>query len=135
MGTFKKKYNDTLNFAVREAAGGGATIRIFSISDIAGALGDMGQNRRTVSMLGADLNLGTMSVLFGCGSNPSLPTSAPAAASISARPVGVVSGLSMSLWIDRSISVAVGAALTLVFVRVHAFTKQAEPAAVYHLVA
>merc|ERR1711879_309513 len=111
MGTFKKKYNDTLNFAVREAAGGGATIRIFSISDIQGALGDMGQNRRTVSMLGEDLNLGTMTVLFGCGSYPSLPTSPPAALTMSAKPLD---RMSMPVWIDRALFAAIGAALAFV---------------------
>lgn len=129
--TFVKHYNDTLDFAVREAPGG-STIRIFSISDIAGALGDNGQNHRTVSMLGRDLNLGTMAVLFGCGSKPSLPSSVPAAESIGARPAGAAFGSSaMSLWIDRSISAIVGAVLTLVLAQAHAWRTQ--PVAAYHL--
>merc|ERR1712107_659116 len=33
----------------------------------------MGQNRRTVSLLGSKLGLGPMAVLFGCGASPSLP--------------------------------------------------------------
>jgi len=71
--TFKARYMDTINFAIRKLPGFGSTVRIFSISNIAGALGDMGQNRRTVSLLGSELGLGPMAVLFGCGATPSLP--------------------------------------------------------------
>lgn len=74
--TFTKRYVDTLNFALRPnlAVDSGSVVRVFSISDIAGALGDMGQNRRTVSLMASDLDLGDMQVLFGCGTSPSLPT-------------------------------------------------------------
>lgn len=72
--TIKMRYVDTLNFAVRtKPEGRGSVVRAFSISDIAGALGDEGQNRRTVSLVGSDLGFGPMSVLFGCGDSPSLP--------------------------------------------------------------
>lgn len=81
--TFKMRYVDTLDFAVRTEAGGkGSVVRAFSISGIAGALGDEGQNRRTVSLLGSDLGLGPMSVLFGCGESPSLPEVTGAAATL-----------------------------------------------------
>jgi len=71
--TFKARYVDTINFAIRELPHGRSIVRIFSISDVSGALGDMGQNRRTVSVLGSKLGLGPMAVLFGCGASPSLP--------------------------------------------------------------
>mmetsp|Transcript_82866 Transcript_82866/g.208776 ORF Transcript_82866/g.208776 Transcript_82866/m.208776 type:complete len:394 (-) Transcript_82866:214-1395(-) len=71
--TFKKRYIDTINFAIRKLPEGGSIVRMFSISNTAGALGDMGQNRRTVSLLGRELGLGPMAVLFGCGASPSLP--------------------------------------------------------------
>jgi len=71
--TFKARYVDTINFAIRELPHGGSIVRMFSISDVSGALGDMGQNRRTVSVLGSKLGLGPMAVLFGCGASPSLP--------------------------------------------------------------
>jgi len=72
--TFKERYLDTVNFAIRELPEGGSMVRIFSVSGIAGALEDMGQNRRTVSLLGSGLGLGPMDVLFGCGATPSMPT-------------------------------------------------------------
>lgn len=79
--TFKMRYVDTLNFAVRtKQHGEGSVVRAFSISDIAGALGDEGQNRRTVSLVGSDLGFGPMTVLFGCGASPSLPVVSGAAA-------------------------------------------------------
>jgi len=71
--TFKQRYVDTINFAIRKSPQGGSMVRIFSISDVAGALGDAGQNRRTVALLGSKLGLGPMAVLFGCGASPSLP--------------------------------------------------------------
>lgn len=77
--TIQARYVDTLNFAIRSAKDGGSTVRAFSISDIAGALGDEGQNRRTISLMGQDLGLGSMEVLFGCGEVPSLPGSKPLA--------------------------------------------------------
>jgi len=77
--TIQARYVDTLNFAIRSAKDGGSTVRAFSISGIAGALGDEGQNRRTISLMGQDLGLGSMEVLFGCGEVPSLPGSKPLA--------------------------------------------------------
>jgi hypothetical protein len=71
--TFKQRYVDTIDFAIRQPPGGGSMVRMFSISNVAGALGDMGQNRRTVALLGSELGLGRMDVLFGCGTAPSLP--------------------------------------------------------------
>jgi hypothetical protein len=71
--TFKMRYLDTINFAIRKLPEGGSIVRIFSVSGIAGALGDSGQNRRTVSLLGSGLGLGPMDVMFGCGATPSLP--------------------------------------------------------------
>merc|ERR1712008_569310 len=75
--TIQARYVDTLDFAIRSAEDGGSTVRAFSISNIAGALGDEGQNRRTISLMGQDLGLGSMEVLFGCGEIPSLPASKP----------------------------------------------------------
>jgi len=95
--TFKKRYIDTINFAIRKLPGSGSTVRIFSISSIAGALGDMGQNRRTVSFLGSELGLGPMAVLFGCGGTPSLPAVSETGdmwnqqAASKQRPVGLMS--------------------------------------------
>merc|ERR1719277_923212 len=71
--TFKARYNDTVNFAILRKGDGSSVVRVFSISNVAGALGDEGQNRRTVSMLAEAVGLGPMSVLFGCGAAPSLP--------------------------------------------------------------
>jgi hypothetical protein len=71
--TFVAKYNDTLNFAIRPLPEGGSTVRVFSISTIAGALADEGQNHRTVTLLGSALDLGPMKILFGCGAAPSVP--------------------------------------------------------------
>merc|ERR1712046_156935 len=52
-------------------------VRMFSISNIAGALGDEGQNRRTLSLMSRDLHLENMRGLFGCGASPSLPQASP----------------------------------------------------------
>ena len=63
-------YVDTLDFNVQEnAAGDQSQVRIFSVSNIHGALGDNGQNYKTLSTIrdalakGADLN-----IVHGCGS-------------------------------------------------------------------
>lgn len=94
--TFKARYVDTLNFAVRQNldVDAGSVVRVFSISDIAGALGDMGQNRRTVSLMASDLDLGDMHVLFGCGTSPSLPS--VAAQSVAHEMLGAVGVASTS---------------------------------------
>lgn len=89
--TFKARYVDTINFAIRQLPQGGSTVRVFSISNIAGALGDMGQNRRTVSLLGSELGLGPMDVLFGCGATPSLPALAETGDMWKERPFGNLS--------------------------------------------
>lgn len=73
--TFKARYIDTLNFNIRQVSNQSSIVRIFSISNTAGALGDEGQNRRTVSMLAKAVGLGPMKVLFGCGAAPSVPAS------------------------------------------------------------
>jgi len=141
--TFVKKYNDTLDFAIRAGLEKGSTVRIFSISDIAGALGDMGQNHRTVSMMGTDLAFGSMKVLFGCGASPSLPTSVNVATAVAN--IGLVGeepvGLSMSTWMDRAVSALIGAASALVLVqmrvraRTRAYAMRGEYTAQYYLVA
>jgi hypothetical protein len=91
--TIQARYVDTLDFAIRSAEDGGSTVRAFSISNIAGALGDEGQNRRTISLMGQDLGLGSMEVLFGCGEVPSLPASKPV-------PLEAVTSLPVSQWTD-----------------------------------
>jgi len=91
--TIQARYVDTLDFAIRSAEDGGSTVRAFSISNIAGALGDEGQNRRTISLMGQDLGLGSMEVLFGCGEIPSLPASKPVA-------LEAVTSLPESQWTD-----------------------------------
>eukprot|EP00413_Alexandrium_margalefii_P029003 CAMPEP_0204576428 /NCGR_PEP_ID=MMETSP0661-20131031/41755_1 /ASSEMBLY_ACC=CAM_ASM_000606 /TAXON_ID=109239 /ORGANISM="Alexandrium margalefi, Strain AMGDE01CS-322" /LENGTH=397 /DNA_ID=CAMNT_0051585175 /DNA_START=47 /DNA_END=1240 /DNA_ORIENTATION=- len=122
--TFKKPYVDTVDFAIRMLPQGGSAVRIFSISNVAGALGDMGQNRRTVSLLGRELGLGPMAVLFGCGASPSLPAlaetgdmwKAPAPADFSAatrnrqvieqyfRGVFVSSDFNLNAWLERHVA-------------------------------
>mmetsp|Transcript_139314 Transcript_139314/g.242502 ORF Transcript_139314/g.242502 Transcript_139314/m.242502 type:complete len:259 (+) Transcript_139314:1-777(+) len=114
--TFIKKYVDTLNFALRKAPGGGTIVRIFSVSDIAGALGDMGQNRRTISIIGKDLEFGDMTVLFGCGSAPSMPASA---AQMMTATAGLDEAGIKSVWIERAVCIMLGAAVAFVFMRMH----------------
>lgn len=112
--TYVNKYNDTLDFAVRPAPQGGSKVRVFSISDIAGALGDMGQNHRTVSLLGADLKLGAMTILFGCGSSPSVPAS-----SMTAMASAPASSKSHQAWMDRAVFAFIGAACAVCWVRLY----------------
>jgi len=107
--TIKARYVDTLDFAIRSAKDGGSTVRAFSISNIAGALGDEGQNRRTISLMGQDLGLGSMKVLFGCGEGPSLPASKPVALEML-----VTSTAATSRGLERATCIVGGSLATLV---------------------
>jgi len=121
----QSEINDTLNLAIREASGGGSMVRIFSISGIAGALGDMGQNRRTVSLLATSVGLGPMTVLFGCGAAPSLPalattgltsrtsslSAAPAEVSLFALPASFLAGCLLLLFFVVCGTFALGVAV------------------------
>ena len=62
-------YVDTLDFNVRQNdAGDSSTLRIFSVSNIHGALGDNGQNYKTIATIQESF-MGTSSpqILHGCG--------------------------------------------------------------------
>lgn len=107
--TIKARYVDTLDFAIRSTEDGGSTIRAFSISNIAGALGDEGQNRRTISLMGQDLGLGSMEVLFGCGGIPSLPASKPVALE-----AVVTSTAASSRALERATCIVAGSLATIV---------------------
>lgn len=113
--TFKARYKDTLNFAVRKVLGGGSIVRMFSISDISGALGDMGQNRRTMSLLAEAVGLGQMKVLFGCGTAPSLPQAGTGEESSTAmrnqqlieeyfHGVFISSDFNLNAWLDKHLA-------------------------------
>mmetsp|Transcript_49834 Transcript_49834/g.112171 ORF Transcript_49834/g.112171 Transcript_49834/m.112171 type:complete len:271 (-) Transcript_49834:30-842(-) len=65
--TYRERYIDTLDFNVRPDGNGATIVRAFSISDVAGALGDMGQNHRTLSIVSKDLKWESPVVKFGCG--------------------------------------------------------------------
>mmetsp|Transcript_60257 Transcript_60257/g.111739 ORF Transcript_60257/g.111739 Transcript_60257/m.111739 type:complete len:269 (-) Transcript_60257:64-870(-) len=65
--TYKERYIDTLDFNFRPDADGSTIVRAFSISDVAGALGDMGQNHRTLKIISDDLNWKSPTIKFGCG--------------------------------------------------------------------
>ena len=66
--TAARGYRDTVNLAVTGESRG-ARLRAFSISDIGGALGDSGQNRRNIELLlqGIDVTPDAAKVVFGCG--------------------------------------------------------------------
>jgi hypothetical protein len=57
-------YVDTLNFNVKATDDGGHLLRLFSVSDIHGALGDHGQNYKTLAYL---LDGRPLTVVHGCG--------------------------------------------------------------------
>mmetsp|Transcript_59054 Transcript_59054/g.141043 ORF Transcript_59054/g.141043 Transcript_59054/m.141043 type:complete len:182 (+) Transcript_59054:64-609(+) len=67
--TYKARYVDTLDFNIR-TSDSGSLVRAFSISDVAGALGDAGQNHRTLSIVGSDLQFSGKTIVHGCGSGP-----------------------------------------------------------------
>lgn len=113
--TFLARYRDTLDFAIRSAPGGKSIVRAFSISNIDGALGDEGQNRRTLTLLGSDVGLGKPTVLFGCGESPSLPVAGPTATQAAAEPIAAAAAAS-SPWTERALCVLFGAAVALVSV-------------------
>ena len=60
---------DTLdfNFKTRSAKDGAVTLRAASISDIHGALGDNGQNYKTLSYIAGQLSKSDVRVVYGCG--------------------------------------------------------------------
>jgi len=59
---------DILNFAIyqRSGASSGSVLRMFSLSRIHGALGDNGQNYKSLSLLAKTFNA-DMNVKYGCG--------------------------------------------------------------------
>jgi hypothetical protein len=129
--TFINKYNDTLNFAIRPLPQGGSLVRVFSISNLAGALADAGQNHRTVTLLGSALDLGPMTILFGCGAAPSLPllidTSVDMARSF--EPSRHKAGA----WMERGLCALVGGALVVFFSYLRG--RRQQPSDQYFLVA
>lgn len=70
--TARKGYSDTVNLAVFPAIDNGAKVRVFSVSDIGGALSDRGQNHRNIETLmnGVGLKVETARLVFGCGQEP-----------------------------------------------------------------
>jgi hypothetical protein len=111
--TFIKKYNDTLNFAIRPLPQGGSMVRVFSISDIMGAIGDAGQNHRTVTLLGSALDLGPMTILFGCGAAPSYPVLLDTSVELARK---FEPSLHRAIaWMERGLCAFVGGALVVLF--------------------
>lgn len=79
--TFRKRFEDNLHIAIRTTPGGGAVVRMFSMSLVHGALGDGGQNYKTLAFLaqGAGLLVPGRSPapIWGCGiSASSMPVAA-----------------------------------------------------------
>lgn len=61
-------YVDQLRFSVGTDASG-ARVRLFSLSTINGALGDAGQNYKTLSVLRKGLDWPAEKIVYGCGTN------------------------------------------------------------------
>ena len=68
-------YVDTLNFNIKQD-GDTTTLRLFSISNIHGALGDAGQNYKTLAYI---LEGRGLSVVHGCGKGVVPPAEGKAA--------------------------------------------------------
>jgi len=62
-----RKYNDTMNFNIRVSSGS-TILRGFSVSDIAGALGDGGQNYKSLVYLFDAINITRSAIVtvYGC---------------------------------------------------------------------
>lgn len=62
-------YVDTININIKGASGATTQARLFSISNIHGALGDNGQNFKSLAFLlqTSGLEIGPMDVVHGCG--------------------------------------------------------------------
>eukprot|EP00658_Telonema_sp_P-2_P003791 TRINITY_DN1141_c0_g2_i1.p1 TRINITY_DN1141_c0_g2~~TRINITY_DN1141_c0_g2_i1.p1 ORF type:complete len:206 (+),score=53.14 TRINITY_DN1141_c0_g2_i1:114-731(+) len=62
-------YLDTIDFNIRKDSGTGSIIRIFTISDIHGALGDNGQGYKNVAYMMGQVQIlkGTAQIFHGCG--------------------------------------------------------------------
>ena len=66
-------YVDTLNFAINEDDQGSLSVRAFSISNIHGALGDGGQNYKTLAFLSQEIentqgvSCQSLNIVYGCG--------------------------------------------------------------------
>lgn len=63
---------DTVNVRVGQSEGGRTRVQVFSVSNVAGALGDNGQNHKNVAMLlgaleAAGIAVGDQRRTFGCG--------------------------------------------------------------------
>jgi len=67
--TSGRGYVDTLNFNIRLTSSGKSILRAFSISDLHGALGDAGQNYKTLAFLlkVLGINPSEATTLYGCG--------------------------------------------------------------------
>eukprot|EP00930_Biecheleria_cincta_P038157 TRINITY_DN26217_c0_g1_i1.p1 TRINITY_DN26217_c0_g1~~TRINITY_DN26217_c0_g1_i1.p1 ORF type:complete len:362 (-),score=67.14 TRINITY_DN26217_c0_g1_i1:229-1314(-) len=66
---------DILNFAIYEDASGGSVIRMFSLSRIHGALGDHGQNYKSISYMKHHFTPeGKVTVKYGCGDTRDMAT-------------------------------------------------------------
>mmetsp|Transcript_44966 Transcript_44966/g.103982 ORF Transcript_44966/g.103982 Transcript_44966/m.103982 type:complete len:447 (-) Transcript_44966:62-1402(-) len=67
--TSGRHYVDTLNFNIRSSKTNRSTLRAFSISDLHGALGDAGQNYKTLAYMFQALGyeLAQSDILYGCG--------------------------------------------------------------------
>mmetsp|Transcript_62863 Transcript_62863/g.142073 ORF Transcript_62863/g.142073 Transcript_62863/m.142073 type:complete len:255 (+) Transcript_62863:71-835(+) len=115
--TFKARYVDELNVAIRTAPGGGSVLRLFTASGVHGALGDGGQTFKTLAYLSKGV-LGDAAVpmpIWGCGLTASSMPAAPAAAGTLAAAGGPGShSLSMA---GLVILPAAGAAAALLAVR------------------
>ncbi|KAK3232714.1 hypothetical protein CYMTET_56955 [Cymbomonas tetramitiformis] len=59
-------YTDTLNFNVFDSGNGLTGIRAFSVSNIHGALGDNGQNYKTLAYMLRGM-FGELQIVYGCG--------------------------------------------------------------------
>ena len=66
-------YVDTLNFAINEDDQGSLSVRAFSISNIHGALGDGGQNYKTLAFFSEEIaktqgvTCQSLNIVYGCG--------------------------------------------------------------------
>merc|ERR1711920_216627 len=60
-------YKDSLFFSVGVLEESGSQMRLFSVSDINGTLGDAGQNYKTLAVLAKDLGWNDFEIVYGCG--------------------------------------------------------------------
>merc|ERR1711907_811105 len=66
-------YVDTLDFAINQDSSGQTSVRAFSVSNIHGALGDGGQNYKTLKFFSQEIertqgvSCKSLDVVYGCG--------------------------------------------------------------------